>query len=166
MRITPDSLREVKHGGEIAVVSDESGHFIRFFSEDFTDSKGLMGLECAVAHFAQKLAYAGGLRKHAADGAQPVRAIRRIAAEGQGFFDVDDGVDPKAGKSSVQPPVDHSVDFLADSGILPVEIRLLFVEDMQIEPVFVSGQLLPDRPSEIRTPVAGQDIAVGRTYGE
>ena len=164
-RAAPDSFRKVKHGGEIALVSDEGGQFLRLFIENFADGEGPVGLKCTVAHLAQEFSYAGGLLQHAADGAQPVRPVGHIVAERKGLFDVDDGVDPETGKPLVQPPVDHGVDFFADFRVLPVEIGLFPVKDMQIEPVLVPGELFPDRTAEIGTPVAGQDIAVGGADG-
>ena len=65
--------------------------------------------------------------------------------------DIHDRVDAKTGQPFVQPPVDIFVYFLAKLRILPVEIRLLFVEDMKI--LFVprcSGMTdhRPDLPPE------------------
>ena len=76
--------------------------------------------------------------------------------EGQGLFDIDDGVDPEAAQALVKPPVDHPVDLFPQTGIFPVEVGLLLMEDMQVVPVLVSRQFVPDGTAEIRTPVAGQ----------
>ena len=147
------------------MISYEGGQFSLFFVEDFTDRKGLMRCKCTVPHFSQEAADAGGITEHAADVAEAVRTVRCVVTEGQDFFDIDNGIDPEAGQPLVQPPVDHPVDLFADLRVLPVEVGLLFVENMQIKPVFVTGQLFPDLSAEIRTPVAGENISVRRADG-
>ena len=124
-----------------------------------------MGLEGPVPHLSQKVADALGPAQHVVDAGEAVGPVRGIVAEGQFLFDIDDGVDPEARQAPVQPPVDHFIDLLPNDRILPVEVRLFFVEDMEIEPVLVAGQLFPDGAAEIGPPVAGQDIAVGRGDG-
>ena len=118
--------------------------------------------EGPVAHLAEKVPDTGGILKHAVNAAEPVGAVRRVIAEGKGFFNIDYGINPEAGKAPVQPPVDHFVDLFTDRGIFPVEVGLLFVEDMEVEPVLMAGHFLPDRSSEIGPPVAGENISVGR----
>ena len=88
-RIPPYRFRKIKHRGKIAVISYEGGQFSLFFVEDFTDRKGLMRCKCAVPHFSQETADAGGITEHAADVAEAVRTVRCVVAEGQDFFDID-----------------------------------------------------------------------------
>ena len=160
---SPDGFREVEHRGKIAVFSDEIGHFLGLFIEDFSDSEGTVRGKGPVAHLAEKVPDTGGILKHAVNAAEPVGAVRRVIAEGKGFFNIDNGINPEAGKAPVQPPVDHFVDLFTDRRIFPVEVGLLFVEDVEIEPVLMTGHFLPDRSSEIGPPVTGEDISVGRT---
>ena len=154
--VAEDGFREIEHGGKITVLTDEIGKLFRFFVKDFAYGKGLMGPEGFVPHFAQEIPDALCLVQHVVDGTEAVRPVRRVVVEGQGLFDIDDGVDPEAAQALVKPPVDHPVDLFPQTGIFPVEVGLLLMEDMQVVPVLVSRQFVPDGTAEIRTPVAGQ----------
>jgi len=115
-----------------------------------------VGTEAAVAHFPQEFSDAFRFLQHIGNVRQAVAAVCRIIMERQSLLDIDDGIDTEPGKAFVQPPVDHLIDFFPKLRILPVQVRLLFVKDMQIVTVLVSRQLFPDRSSEIRSPVAGK----------
>ena len=71
--------------------------------------------------------------------------IHRIIPEGRGFLDVDDGINPETGDALVQPPVDHFIELLSKLRILPIEIRLTFVEHMEIIELIVNQEPVPIR---------------------
>ncbi len=65
-------------------------------------------------------------------------------------FDIDDGVNPEACNSLVQPPVDH--ENLAQDRILPIEVWPILVERMKI--VFVGARnRLPNTAPVLTFPV-------------
>ena len=72
------------------------------------------------------------------------------------LVDVDDRIDAEAGKPLVEPPVDHFVNFLTKLRIFPVQVRLLFVEQVQVTFVRMPRERLPDTAAEVGAPVAGQ----------
>ena len=151
-----DSLREVKHRGKIAVVPDELRNFFRSFVKDLANRERIVKLEGPVSHLTEKGADAGLLTEHIVDAGETVAPVCRVVLEGKYLLDVDDRVDPEPCQPLVEPPVHHLVDFLSQIGILPVQIRLLLVEGMQIVKILVPGKLVPDRTSEAGAPVAGE----------
>ena len=94
--------------------------------------------------------------QHIADGCKAVRPVSRVILKGQRFLDIDDRIDPESGKPFIEPPVDHVIDLFPDLRILPVEIRLLFVEYMEIVFILMSRELFPDRTAKVRSPVTGE----------
>ena len=95
--------------------------------------------------------------QHFGDGTKPVAAVRFIITERQRLFDVDDRVNAEPAQSLLQPPVDIFIDFPANPGIFPVQIRLLSVKNMQIK--FIrAGKRIPHGAAETGTPVAGASV--------
>ena len=115
-----------------------------------------MRKESTVTHFSQKFADTDCVLEHFTRAAHAVCTVRRIIPPRKRLFDVDDRIDTEAGKSLIQPPVDHFIDFLAQLRIFPVQIRLLFVEHVQIIFVWMTRERFPDTAAEVRTPVAWQ----------
>ena len=68
------------------------------------------------------------------------------------LLDVDDGVDAESTDPLLHPPSDVLVYFLAQLRVFPVEVGLLFVEDVHIE-LIGARQLVPARPAKIGPPV-------------
>ena len=65
-----------------------------------------------------------------------------------------DDVHPEAVDAAVEPPAHHRVDRLADLGVLPVQVRLLAVEQVQV--VLAAGLVpRPRGTAEERPPVVG-----------
>ena len=60
-----------------------------------------------VSHFLKKYLHAFGYGKHLLHGTETVLAVCGIIAEGERFFDIDDGVNAETRNAFVQPPVDH-----------------------------------------------------------
>ena len=77
-------------------------------------------------------------------GCQIIIPVRRIIPEGQGFFDIDNGVKTESVQAFVQPPVDHAVDLFTKLRVFPVQIRLLFMEYMKIIDIIMARQFVPD----------------------
>ena len=115
-----NGLVEIKHAGEIAVLTDKIRDFLRLFVEHFPHGEGVVLFESAVPHFSQKFADSPGFLQHFHNAAQAVLPVRRVIAERVGLFDVDNGVNPKTGKTLVEPPVNIFVNFLSQFGIFPV----------------------------------------------
>ena len=149
----PNGFRKIEHRREITFVPDKVGELIIRDVEHFSNCKCVMRLERPVPHFPEENADAFRLVQLQMDVAQAVFAVSRIIFKRKSLFDIDDRVDTEAGQAAVEPPVDHFVDFLADFRVLPVEIRLLFVEDMEIDIVVISRKIIPRRTSEIGAPV-------------
>ena len=147
---------KVKHGGKVAVVTDEIRDFLFFFVEYFPNGKRVVGEERTVAHFTQEFAYASGIFQHVVNKAQAVCAVNRVIFIWKLFLDIDDGINTEAPKTFVQPPVDIFVNFLPYSFVFPVEIRLFFVEQVHILLVRTAGKGFPYGAAEITSPVAGQ----------
>lgn len=150
---------ELKLAAEMAVITDEIGGFFRLHIEDFSDGQCFMGLEGSVFHLFQEDADAFGFVQHVSNGRESVGMIHRIIPEGKGFLDVDDGINPETGDALVQPPVDHFIELLAKLRILPVEIRLTFVEHMEIIELIVTRNRFPYGAAEIGAPV-GRKLSV------
>ena len=75
--------------------------------------------------------------------------------QNSGLLDIDDRVDAESADPLFHPPADILVYLLAKRGILPVEIRLLLMEDVHIELVR-ARQLLPAGSAKIGPPVGGK----------
>ena len=86
---------------------------------------------------------------------QAVRPVHRIVLEGLRLLDIDDGIHPEAAQALFQPPVDILIDLLPNLRVFPVQIRLLFMEHMEVELVR-AGQFLPAGAAEVGPPVGGQ----------
>lgn len=140
---------ELKLAAEMAVITDEIGGFFQLHIEDFSDGQCFMGLEGSVFHLFQEDTDAFGFVQHVSNGRESVGMIHRIIPEGKGFLDVDDGINPETGDALVQPPVDHFIELLAKLRILPVEIRLTFVEHMEIIELIVTRNRFPYGAAEI-----------------
>ena len=107
-------LREIKHRGETALIADKQRQLLRLFVEDFPDRESVVFAERLIRHFVQEIQHAFGLKEHIVNTAKPVVPVRRIVAERQGLFDIDNRVNAESGDPLVQPPVDHAIDFTAD----------------------------------------------------
>ena len=125
-----------------------------------------MRRKTAVPELSEEFAYSLCIPQHISDGGKAVRSVSRVILKGQGFLDIDDRVDPESGKPFIEPPVDHVIDLFPDLRILPVEIRLLFMEYMEIVFILMSRELFPDRTAKVRSPVAGELPILDRLYIE
>ena len=147
-------LPEVKHRGEIPVVTDKFRDLLICVVENLTDGERVVGLECPIAHLGKNVAESLRILNHAGGAAHPVIAVRRVIVffKWKCLLDVHDRIETEACDAAVQPPVHHLIDFFSELTILPVEVRLLLVEEMQIIEVR-SRDLLPCASSEIGPPV-------------
>ena len=150
-----DLRREVKHAGEISVLADKERQLVTFLIEDLADSESVVGCEGLVPHLAQKFADPLRFPQHVVNGGQAVLPVRGIVAKDRRLLDVDDGVDAESSDPLFHPPADVLIYFLPDLGVLPVQVRLLLMEYMQIKLVR-SGQLRPAGSAKIGSPVGGQ----------
>ena len=151
--------RKVEHGGEVPLRPDEFRQTGGVGVEHLAHRKGLVGSEGLPFHLLQKLAQTlchAGLRKHPAAVGKAVRPVRRVVPEGQVLFDVHNGVDAETRHALVQPPVDHVVDLPAQRRILPVQVRLLFVKEMQVVKIALAGYQAPGAAPKVTPPVAGR----------
>ena len=81
----------------------------------------------------------------------PFVRVRHVRQAG-GFLQVGDGVDAEAVDALVEPPANHPVHGRAHVVVVPVQVRLLFGEQVQV--VFVGGVVVaPDGFTEIAFPV-------------
>ena len=71
------------------------------------------------------------------------------------FFNKGNCIDAKTGDAFIQPPVNHGVDFLAQLRVFPVEIRLLFMKNVQIVALLASD-FFPRAAAKNRSPVIGR----------
>ena len=158
--LVDQSAGEVEHAGEAAPLADEQRELLVLFVEDLAHGKGVVGPEGLVRHLVEEARDALGLFQHPLDRAEAVVPVRGEIAEGQEFLDVDDRVDAEARHAPVQPPVDHVVDRAAQQRVLPVQVRLLLVEGVEIDLVRVARQQLPAGAAEVAAPVAGIGLAL------
>lgn len=156
-----DGLGKVEDGIETAVIADIPLQILPPPVEQFGDGEGVVRTEGAVGQLVEQVCQAHRVPQHPMGGAQAIGPVGGIVHRQRNrLFDIDDGVDAEAGQALVQPPVDHPVDFLAQSGIFPVQVGLFFVEQVQINAVVVSGKLFPHAAAEITAPVVGQLFAL------
>ena len=142
-------LSEIKHAGEIAAFSDEVREFVVFFIEDFSHGKCVIPGEGAALHFSQEYSDALGVGQHLLYVGISVIAVGIIVFKGVRFLDIDDRVNPETAQSLFQPPVDVPVDLFSHLRVLPVEIRLFFMENMQVHLIRVAGEFLPAGAAEV-----------------
>ena len=135
---------EIKHTGKISVASDEIRKFFFLFIENLTYRKSIVWFESMVTHLAEEFSDTGCILKHIVDAGKSVRAVNRVIFEWKFFLDIDDRVNTESTDSTVKPPVDVFVNFLAYFRVFPVKIRLFFVEDVEILFVRMSRERFPD----------------------
>ena len=103
-----------------------------------------------------------GRRAVAERDARDRRAVVQVPVGGDVLGDHVDDVHAEAVDPAVEPPPHHRVDRLPDLGVLPVEVGLLAVEQVQV--VLAAGLVeLPGRAGEERLPVGrlGARVAGG-----
>ncbi|MDT5050920.1 MAG: hypothetical protein QOG75_6842 [Mycobacterium sp.] len=98
---------------------------------------------------------------HARSVGEPVE--RRCVGQPVGLGDEIDDIHPKAVDTAVEPPDHHVLHGLSYLRVLPVQVRLLTVEQMQV--VLLGGVLvqLPRRSPEKRAPVVRLGTVTGVT---
>ena len=108
-------------------------------------------LEDLAVHLRHELVDARAVRDMRCPVAQGSR-VHDPVGQRQVLGDEVDDVHPEAVHPAVEPPAHHRVDGLADLGVLPVEVRLLAGEEMQ---VVVAARLVvgPRGPGEEALPV-------------
>ena len=154
-------LGKVEDGVEAAVIADVALQILPPPVEQLGNGKGVVGTEGAVGQLIEHIRQTHRVLQHPMGGTQAIRAVGGIVhRQRDGLLDIDDRVDAEARHALVQPPVDHFVDFLAQGGVFPVQVGLLFVEQMQIDAVVVAGELCPHAAAEIAAPVVGQLLAL------
>ena len=110
--------------------------------------------KCLIFKFCKEVTYTYGILKHSMRLYISVFSVRRIAVVDyrESLFYIDNCINSETCQSLIKPPVDHCIDFFTNLRIFPVEIRLLFVEEVKI--VFIcTGDLFPCTAAEVRTPV-------------
>ena len=112
-------------------------------------------MKALLSHLSQEFSDSLCLLQHPLDIAEPVCTIGRIIGKRKLLLDIDNGINTESAKPLFHPPADVFVDFLSYLRILPVEIRLLLVEYMEILFIRMSRKLFPYRTTEIAPPVAG-----------
>ncbi len=150
-----DCRTKIKHTGKISVLPDKVRYFLVLLMEHLTHGKRIIFPESAVPHLSKKLPDSLRLLQHGTDAAQAILPVRLVTAERQSFFYIDNGIYPEPCQPLFQPPVHVLIDLFAETGVLPVQVRLLFVKNMQVLSVR-SRQVVPHRPAKIRAPVRGQ----------
>ena len=153
VRCPPDSLFEVKHTGEISIIADEIRNLFILLIENFTDRECIVFLKGAVSHLAKEVADSLCFFQHLPDTAKTVFTIRLIVMHRKCFLDIDNRINTESTKTFIQPPVDILINFFPYFRVLPVQIGLFLMENMQI--LFIcSWKIFPYRSAEIRTPVS------------
>ena len=112
-------------------------------------------MKALLSHLSQEFSDSLCLLQHPLDIAEPVCTIGRIIGKRKLLLDIDNGINTESAKPLFHPPADVFVDFLSYLRILPVEIRLLLVEYMEILFIRMSRKFFPYRTTEIAPPVAG-----------
>ena len=143
----------------MTVFADEFFQFLLLHVEHFSHGKRVVLLEGFPLHLLQKISHAMGVFDHAGRRRQSIRAIRLVGWEIDVLFDIDNSVDAETAQPLVHPPVDHLVDFPAHFRIFPVQIRLLFREQVQVVQIFGAGHRLPRVSAEIG-PIIGRFFPV------
>ena len=145
---------EVEHGGEMAVISDELRQLVLLHVENLAYGEGVVLGEGLPLQLLKEVADAvGGFHHFRAEG-QAVGAVRLEGGKVQVLLDVDDGVDAEARHALVQPPVDHFINLLAHHRVLPVQVRLLRGEHVEVVQVR-AGDGAPGAAAEVGAVVAG-----------
>ena len=113
---------------------------------------GMVG-ECALVHLLEELVQARAVGEALVADAEG-SACGTPVGQPRALRDDVDRVDPETVHPSIEPPVHHVVDGVANLGILPVQVRLLAREQVQV--VLARGRVvLPGRPPEEGFPVRG-----------
>ena len=153
VRCTPDSLFEVKHTGEISIVTNEIRNLFILLVENFANRECIVFLKCTVSHLAKEITDSFCLFQHLLNAAKTIFTIRLIIMHRKCFLDIDDRINTESAKSFVQPPIDILINFFSYFRVLPVQIRLFLMEHMQI--LFIcSRKIFPYRSAKIGTPVS------------
>ena len=129
---TKNLSRKIKHTGEISVITNKIRKFFIFFIKDLPYRKSIMWGKSPIAHFSQKFSYAVGILKHVVNAGKPVWSVSRIVLERQFFLNIDNSINTETADSAIQPPVDVFVNFFTNFRVFPVQIRLFFMENMQV----------------------------------
>ena len=95
------------------------------------DGKDIFSSLNLILKFVEIIQDAIRVRRHVVDGGHPVAGIRLSVFEFR-FFNISDRVHPEAAYSLVKPEICHVVESAANLGVLPVEVRLLTQESVQI----------------------------------
>ena len=151
--------REIEHGGEVAVFAHELLQLLFFHVENFRNGECVILFKGVFLQGLKLFTHAVHAFDHFYHRRRAVRHVRFIVGEGQVFLDVDDGIDAEAGDPFFQPPVHHSVQFLQNPRIFPVQVRLLLGEGMEIVQILMAGHRLPGAAAEVGAQIVGR-IAV------
>ena len=153
VRCPPDSLFEIKHTGEISIIADEIRNLFILLIENFTDRECIVFLKGAVSHLAKEVTDSLCFFQHLPDTAKTVFTIRLIVMHRKCFLDIDNRINTESTKTFIQPPVDILINFFPYFRVLPVQIGLFLMKNMQI--LFIcSRKIFPYRSAEIGTPVS------------
>ena len=153
VRCSPDCLLEIKHTGEISVITDEIRNLFILLIKNFAHRECVIFLKGTVSHLAKEVTDSLRFFQHLLDTAKTVFTIRLIIMHRKCFLDIDNRINTESAKSFVQPPVDILIDFFSYFRVLPVQIRLFLMEHMQI--LFIcSRKIFPYRSAKIGTPVS------------
>ena len=150
---------KVEHAGEKASLPDEQGQFGGVGVEYLAHGEGVVGGKGLVPQLAEVFVQplpGYRVRQHLAAVRQAVRPVGGEVLEPLRLADVHDGVHPEARHALVQPPVYHLHHLAAHRGVLPVEIRLLFAEQVQVVKVLPAGHRAPHTAAEVAAPVGGR----------
>ncbi|MPM42635.1 hypothetical protein SDC9_89302 [bioreactor metagenome] len=144
---------EIEDHVEIAAFPDVLVKLIISHTGRFANRNAWIIVECFLVQFRQEISNSRAVPPLVLHAGQPIGAIGWRIAVILILFDEGDGVDAETGNAFFQPPIDHRVNFLAQGWIFPIQIRLPFVEGMEIVIVFFSRNFFPDAASEDGAPV-------------
>ena len=125
------------------------------FIKNFPYAERIILCKGAISQFRQKIMTAYFFQ-HISHIAQPVIPIHRIVLPRQRFLYIDNCINTKSSQSFLQPPVHHRKDLFPYFRILPVQIWLLLMKQMQIIFIRMSRQRFPAVSTEITANIGWQ----------